>query len=96
MTKRQNTFGFICFLIGILAGMEIAGNLDVLVRLVITVAILLLCVYLVLPYHEGHEPAGVLRNVYRQGIGRGSHRELGCWTSTSQIQISSTIIRESH
>ena len=50
MTKRQMAFGVICFLVGILVGMEIAGNLDVLVRLVIIVAILLLCVYLLLPY----------------------------------------------
>src|SRR5437660_8299915 len=50
MTKRQMAFGVICFLVGILVGMEIAGNLDVLVRLVIIVAILLLCVYLALPY----------------------------------------------
>ncbi len=50
MTKPQMAFGVICFLVGILLGMEIAGNLDVLVRLVIDVAILLLCVYLVLPY----------------------------------------------
>jgi hypothetical protein len=50
MTKRQIAFGVICFLVGILVGMEIAGNLDVLVRLVIVVAVLLLCVYLVLPY----------------------------------------------
>jgi quinol-cytochrome oxidoreductase complex cytochrome b subunit len=50
MTKRQMAFGVICFLVGILVGMEIAGNLDVLVRIVIIVAILLLCVYLVLPY----------------------------------------------
>jgi hypothetical protein len=49
MTKRQMAFGVICFLIGILIGMEIAGNPDVLFRLVIVVAILLLCVYLVLP-----------------------------------------------
>ncbi len=50
MTKRQMAFGVICFLVGVLVGMELAGNLDVLVRLVIIVAILLLCVYLVLPY----------------------------------------------
>jgi preprotein translocase subunit SecG len=50
MTKRQIAFGVICFFVGILVGMEIAGNLDVLVRMVIIVAILLLCVYLVLPY----------------------------------------------
>ncbi len=50
MTKRQMAFGVICFLVGILLGMEIAGNLDLLVRLVIVVAILLLCVYLLLPY----------------------------------------------
>jgi hypothetical protein len=50
MTKRQMAFGGICFLVGILVGIEIAGNLDALVRLVIVVAILLLCVYLVLPY----------------------------------------------
>ncbi len=50
MTKRQIAFGVICFLVGILVGMEIAGNLDVLVRMVIIVAILLLFVYLVVPY----------------------------------------------
>ncbi len=50
MTKRQIAFGVICFLVGVLVGMEVAGNLDMLVRLVIIVAILLLCVYLVLPY----------------------------------------------
>ena len=50
MTKRQMAFGAICFLVGILVGMELAGNLDALVRLVIIVAILLLCVYLLLPY----------------------------------------------
>lgn len=50
MTKRQIAFGATCFLIGILVGMGIAENLDLLVRLVIIVAILLLCVYLVLPY----------------------------------------------
>ncbi len=48
MTKRQIAFGVICFLVGLLVGMEIAGYLDVLVRLVIIVAILLLCVYLLL------------------------------------------------
>jgi len=50
MTKRQMAFGVICFLVGILVGMEIAGNLDVLIRIVIIVAIFLLCVYLVFPY----------------------------------------------
>lgn len=50
MTKLQMAFGVICFLVDILLGMEIAGNLDLLVRLVIVVAILLLCVYLLLPY----------------------------------------------
>ena len=50
MTKRQMTFGVICFLVGMLVGIEIAGNLDMLVRLVIILAILLLCVYLALPY----------------------------------------------
>ena len=50
MTKRQMVFGVICFLVGVLVGIEIAGNLDALVRLVIIVAILLLCVYLALPY----------------------------------------------
>jgi len=50
MTKRQIAFGVICFLVGILVGMEIAGHLDVLVRLVIIVALLLLGVYLLLPY----------------------------------------------
>ena len=50
MTKRQMAFGVICFLVGILFGMEIAGNLDLLVRMIIVVAILLLGLYLVLPY----------------------------------------------
>ena len=50
MTKRQIVFGVICFLVGALVGIEIAGNLDALVRLVIIVAIILLCVYLALPY----------------------------------------------
>ncbi len=50
MTKRQMALGVICFLVGLLVGIEIAGNLDALVRLVIIVAILLLCVYLALPY----------------------------------------------
>jgi len=50
MTKRQIVFGVICFLVGVLVGIEIAGNLDALVRLVIIVAIILLCVYLALPY----------------------------------------------
>ncbi len=50
MTKRQMAFGATCFLIGILVGMELAENLDVLIRLLIIVAIVLLCVYLVLPY----------------------------------------------
>ncbi len=50
MTKRQIVFGVICFLVGVLVGIEIAGNLDTLVRLVIIVAIILLCVYLALPY----------------------------------------------
>jgi len=57
MTKRQMAFGVICFLVGILVGMEIAGNLDVLVRLVIIVAIILLCVYLALPYLPGRTRA---------------------------------------
>jgi hypothetical protein len=50
MTKRQLAFAVICFLGGILVGMQIAGNLDVLVRLVIIVALLLLGVYLLLPF----------------------------------------------
>jgi hypothetical protein len=50
MTKCQMAFGVICFLVGLLVGIEIAGNLDALVRLVIIVALLLLCVYLALPY----------------------------------------------
>lgn len=57
MTKRRIAFGVICFLLGILVGMEIAGNLDVLVRMVIIVVILLLCVYLVLPYLPGRTRA---------------------------------------
>lgn len=50
MSKRQIAFGVICFLVGILVGLEIAGNLDALVRLVIIVGIILLCLYLLLPY----------------------------------------------
>ena len=50
MTKRQIVFGVICFLVGVLVGIEIAGSLDALVRLIIIVAIILLCVYLALPY----------------------------------------------
>lgn len=50
MTKRQIVFGAICFLVGALVGIEIAGNLDALVRLVIIVAIVLLCAYLLFPY----------------------------------------------
>ena len=50
MTKRQIVLGVICFLVGVLVGIEIAGNLDALVRLIIIVAIILLCVYLALPY----------------------------------------------
>lgn len=50
MTKHQIIFGAICFLVGILIGIEIAGNLDVLVRLVIIVAIIVLGLYLVLSY----------------------------------------------
>lgn len=49
MTKRQIAFGIICFLVGMLVGMEIAGDLDALVHLIIIVAILLLCVYLAFP-----------------------------------------------
>ena len=50
MSKRQMVFGAICFLVGVLVGLEIAGNLDALIRLVIIVGIILLCVYLLLPY----------------------------------------------
>ena len=50
MTKHQIVFGVICFLVGVLVGIEIAGSLDALVRLIIIVAIILLCVYLALPY----------------------------------------------
>jgi hypothetical protein len=50
MSKRQMIFGAMCFLVGVLVGLEIAGNLDALVRLVIVVGIILLCVYLLLPY----------------------------------------------
>jgi hypothetical protein len=50
MTKRQIAFGVICFLVGILVGMEIVGNIDLLVRMIIIVLILLLLVYLALPY----------------------------------------------
>lgn len=50
MSRRQMAFGAVCFLIGILVGLGIAGSLDALVRLVILVLILLLCVYLLRPY----------------------------------------------
>lgn len=50
MTKRQIAFGGVCFLLGILVGLGIAGSLDTLVRLVILVVIFLLCVYLLRPY----------------------------------------------
>lgn len=50
MSKRQIVFGLICFLVGMLVGLEIEGNLDVLIRLVIIAGIILLCVYLLLPY----------------------------------------------
>jgi len=50
MTKRQILYGVICVLVGILIGMEIAGNLEALIRLIIIVAILLLLAYLALPY----------------------------------------------
>jgi hypothetical protein len=50
MSKRQMVFGAICFLVGVLVGLEIAGNLDTLIRLLIIVGIILLCVYLLLPY----------------------------------------------
>ena len=50
MSKRQMVFGAICFLVGVLVGLEIAGNLDALVRLVIIVGIILLCAYLLIPY----------------------------------------------
>ena len=50
MSKRQIIFGLICFLVGVLVGLEIEGNLDALVRLVIIVGIILLCLYLLLPY----------------------------------------------
>ncbi|HEY1351166.1 MAG TPA: hypothetical protein VGF67_16220 [Ktedonobacteraceae bacterium] len=50
MTRRQAAFGAICLLIGILVGMAIAEHLDLLIHLVVIVAIVLLCVYLGLPY----------------------------------------------
>ena len=50
MTKRQIAFGVICFQGDIPVGMEFAGKSKVFVRLVITVAILLLFMYLALPY----------------------------------------------
>ena len=50
MTKHQIVFGVICFLVGVLVGIEIAGSLDALVRLISSVAIILLCGYLTLPY----------------------------------------------
>lgn len=53
MSKRQIVFGLICFLVGILVGLGIAGNLDALVRLVIIIGIIVLCIYLLLPYFPG-------------------------------------------
>ena len=53
MSKRQMIFGLICFLVGVLVGLEIAGNLDTLVRLVIIVGIIVLCIFLLLPYLPG-------------------------------------------
>ncbi|HKV57803.1 MAG TPA: hypothetical protein VJO32_05955 [Ktedonobacteraceae bacterium] len=50
MSKRQIVFGVTCFLVGVLVGLEIAGSLDALVRLIIIVGIILLCAYLVLSY----------------------------------------------
>ena len=50
MSKRQMVFGAVCFLVGVLVGLEIEGNLDTLIRLIIIVGIILLCVYLLLPY----------------------------------------------
>ena len=50
MSKRQIAFGLVCFLVGILVGLEIAGNLDTLVRLFIIIGIILLCAYLLLQY----------------------------------------------
>jgi hypothetical protein len=50
MSKRQLAFGATCFLVGVLVGMEITLVLDALIRLILIVAILLLCAYLVLPY----------------------------------------------
>jgi hypothetical protein len=49
MRKRQIVFGIICFLVGVMVGMEIAANIDLLVRIVMIVVILLLLVYLALP-----------------------------------------------
>lgn len=50
MSKHQMAFGAVCFLVGVLVGLEVAGNLDVLIRLIIIVGIILLCVYLLFPY----------------------------------------------
>lgn len=72
MTKRQMAFGVICFLVGLLVGIEIAGNLDALVRLVIIVAILLLCVYLALPYlpHRAQARRGLAQRMPQRRIQR--------------------------
>ena len=56
MSKRQVAFGVLCFLLGILVGIEIAANLDVLIRIVVIVTILLLLVYLALPYLSRRRP----------------------------------------
>jgi hypothetical protein len=50
MTRRQIAYGLICLLVGILIGMEIAGMLDVLIRILLIVVIVFLLIYLILPY----------------------------------------------
>ena len=73
MTKRQIVLGAICFLVGVLVGIEIAGNLDALVRLVIIVAIIFLCVYLALPNLSGSTRVrrGAAQHVPQRRMRRG-------------------------
>ena len=73
MTRRQIVLGAICFLVGVLVGIEIAGNLDALVRLVIIVAIIVLCVYLALPYLSRSTPVrrGAAQRVSQRRTRRG-------------------------
>ena len=63
MTKRQIAFGVICFLVGILVGMEIVGNIDSS------------CTWRCPTCHERHHRSEVLCNGRRRGVRGGSHKE---------------------